>query len=140
MQKTMTHTSAAIEQLTDAIMAWKKGHFASAITLAGAAEEILPAQPDTLFDRLKSRRFPADVNKEFAALSSDERGRHFNGTRNWLKHHIENGPTRNIDNHDAELMIARALHRLLRCGFNVRSSEPEIRFFCEKFLQEEETS
>lgn len=105
---TLTKSVAAMRQTHLAIGALANGDFDAAITLAGAAEELLPEKPD---------------QKVFGTLRDDPSGQEMFGRkqwielinveRNWLKHQTTTfGEELTISAADAAFMIVRAMARL----------------------------
>jgi hypothetical protein len=79
---TITRQEAAAEQIDQSIRLWREGYWASAVTLAGAAEEGLPPpEAQTLFAWL--RLVGANALQIDGAEVADK---HLNRARNWLKH------------------------------------------------------
>jgi hypothetical protein len=126
---------AAQHQIEGAIANFFLGNWPSTITLAGAAEDILP--PNDQFDDLFTiaRKFGPEKfgksEKEIADL--------LNGKRNWLKH--------NNVNHDQDLVFAQedALSMLIRAvtrlqahlapfepGEQISEHIAEFEFWCRK--------
>jgi hypothetical protein len=105
--KPVTKQQAALSQIHGAIAHLHAQEYECAITLAGAAEDLLiHAEPDHLWKVLMQRR-PADHNeKEWAAM--------FNETRNWLKHPTEDlSDERQIDEFETVIMLIRATSKFI---------------------------
>ncbi len=99
---------AAQHQLEGAIANLFLGNWPAAITLAGAAEDILPiveGRSDAF--KLLQLSFSLSYN-----LNESEINAKLNEKRNWLKHKTENlSKTQNFTQADAIVMIIRALSR-----------------------------
>ena len=104
----MTKRDAAAEQIDQAIRLLREGYLASAVTLAGAAEDSMPATSEaTLFHWLKSNGAEVLGVTESAVVS-----KYLNFARDWLKH---DRPEAEIDLAPAEslFMIARAWSKFI---------------------------
>ncbi len=89
------HGVAAEEQITDAIRLFRGGRYASAITLALAAETHLPPTSNpTLFNAFR-RLAPEKIDD-------------LNLVRNWLKHHRD-PPSINLYEFEVVISIVRAM-------------------------------
>ena len=101
----LTKAEAATRQVEGAIEALVRGHFDIAITLAGAAEDMIDS-PDSLFayhrDHLNA--------KELGELE-DKLVPHLNRERNWLKHASGLEPMQ-FGHYSAAFMVARAVTKL----------------------------
>lgn len=99
----MTKREAAVQQIEAAIAAFHAGHFAAAITLAAAAEDMAPAKAGGLWERIRDdpARKELDRKKWVARL---------NETRNWLKHDRADA-TRNLVAVEVGFFIFRAMDR-----------------------------
>jgi hypothetical protein len=100
---TLTRAEAATRQVEAAIEAMMRGRFDVAITLAGAAEDMINREGSLFaFQQAKAKELGID-GKEL----SD----HMNAQRNWLKH---NRPPDSMDFtlYDAGFMVARAVTKL----------------------------
>jgi hypothetical protein len=87
-----------------AIAALVRGHFDIAITLAGAAEEMVDRKGSHLFEFLRDHPNATHVNRK-AWIN------HLNTDRNWLKH--TTGPDRLlVERFSACVLIARAVTKL----------------------------
>ena len=103
--------SAAQEQLTFAIIAFRVGAWATTITLCGAAEECLPkVSQETAFSIYN--RLRADRLSKSGMQANDQPRVNPNFVRNWLKHNGNRPPEIIICEHDASFMIIRAISRL----------------------------
>lgn len=104
----LTKELAAMRQTYFAMEAFKTGDFDVAITLAGAAEELLPEiDGQDVFSRLRNdpRGIELFGDKRWSQLVNLE--------RNWLKHQtIEFGVTITVSAMDAAYMIIRAMAKL----------------------------
>ncbi|MDX8538195.1 hypothetical protein RFM23_11250 [Mesorhizobium abyssinicae] len=99
----MTKQEAAVQQIEAAIAAFHSGQFAVSITLTGAAEDMAPAKPGGLWERILSNR-PPEERKEWVSR--------LNETFYWLKHERPNGgQTRNLVAFEAGLFILRAMDK-----------------------------
>lgn len=120
---------AAIHQLDAAIQEYHRGHIVCAITLAGAAEEILG---DICKRRgLKNALTSATESREFTGLypKSKDRRDLLNQTKNALKHaERDDEDFIEIDEHDTYLIIARAIYNLKLLKLE---QSPLVRGFCE---------
>jgi len=111
---------AAQHQLEAAIAKLFLGNWPAAITLAGAAEDVLPPKSDKadLFSVAKTlgEARHGKTPKEIADL--------LNETRNWLKHDQQNttSPIQDITQEDAVIMVLRAATRF---GAHHAPLEPE---------------
>lgn len=102
-----TKVGAASRQVDVAIDAFEAGDYAVAITLAGAAEGMLPEiETQPLFTLLRDHRDAPARGKEWIAL--------LNAELYWLKHLSEGeiGPIVEIDTNDAAVMLLRALAKI----------------------------
>ncbi len=105
----LTKTEAAQQQLEGAINNFFLGNWACAITLAGAAESMLPPVEgkDDLFETAKSIGLNKLEIGESTAVTL------INKERDWLKHLTTNSPSiMTLQQDDAILMILRAFTRL----------------------------
>lgn len=106
----LTKESGAIRQIEAAIEALEMGRFECAVTLAAAAEGMLPEKPDqALFSGLVDHpKRPAHITrKQFITVLNLE--------RDWLKHATPDFPPEmEITLSDAAFMIIRAMARLDR--------------------------
>jgi hypothetical protein len=106
---TVSKSEAAARQVEGAIEALVRGHFDIAITLAGAAEDMLDRQ-GSLFDyqrdHPRAKELGLEEGTERKALAD-----HMNVERNWLKH---KGPPQSMEFtlYSAAFMIARAVTKL----------------------------
>lgn len=96
----LTKRQAVCAMLERAMVAFDEGDHASALTLAGAAEEAMPPADHTAFQVMRSA-FAASEGGLAAA------GRMLNKERNWLKHYNPDEPTE-IDLKSSLMMIIRA--------------------------------
>jgi hypothetical protein len=95
---------AATRQVEAAIAALVRGHFDIAITLAGAAEEMIDRKGSHLFEFLRDHPSAKPIDKKAWI-------RHLNRDRDWLKH--ASGPDRLlIERFSACVLIARAVTKL----------------------------
>jgi hypothetical protein len=109
----LTRQEAALRQIVEAIHFFRVGRYECAITLAGAAEDMLPRRDNSAFSVLRQMQAPHTVSDSiFGKASPDERGRILNDVRNWLKHNDREPDEREIYRHDAELMIVRAITKI----------------------------
>jgi hypothetical protein len=102
-----TKLGAAVRQLEAAIDAFERGDYAVAITLAGAAEGMLPTIPSQpLFESLRDHPKAPLKGKPWVSVLNRE--------RDWLKHPSEGaiGPVIEIDHIDTAVMLLRALARV----------------------------
>ena len=101
---TLTKTQAATRQVEAAIDALERGDFDVAVTLAGAAEDMIDREGLTLLSFIMN-------HPKVAHLQAKEWRRHLNQTRDWLKH---SGPPDKvvIGLPAAAEMIARAATKL----------------------------
>ena len=110
--RSMTKLDAAYHQLEGAIVSLFLGNWAASITLAAAAEGILPPKTgvDDLFQTAK-KYGPAMYQK-----TETEIGDLLNEKKHWLKHHQTSRPdyksSQDICQVDAVVMVVRALTRL----------------------------
>ena len=109
--KSMTKTEAAQQQLEGAIANLYLGNWACAITLAGAAEDVMPSPPneaDLFTTALK-------LGQEQYHLSSTAIVSMYNEKRNWLKHHQTGNAdlklSQDFRQEDAVIIILRAYTR-----------------------------
>jgi hypothetical protein len=103
----LTKRSGALRQLEAAIDHLYLGHFDIAITLAGAAEGMLPAPDD--IDMFRFLKESTDATDEFG---KPEWMRVLNGHKEWLKHPTIDQPQEITLNWlDAAAMINRAAFR-----------------------------
>ena len=106
---TLSKAEAAARQVEGAIEALVRGHFDIAITLAGAAEDMLD-RPGSLFDyqrdHPRAKKLGLEEDTQRKALAD-----HMNVERNWLKH---KGPPESMEFtlYSAAFMIARAVTTL----------------------------
>jgi len=99
--------TAAQEQLTFGLAAFRVGAWAASISLCGAAEECLPwVDQKTMFDAYREEA--AKLNLDLAAPSELDPNR----IKNWLKHPGSNKQTILVNEDDASFMIWRAITRL----------------------------
>ncbi len=100
---------AAQQQLEGAIFSLFMNNWASAITLAGAAEGIIPKTKGDFIDIVKNS------SSSVFGLSESEIVDFFNSRRNWLKHHQSDHPdfrdTMDFKQEHAVLMIFRAVSK-----------------------------
>jgi hypothetical protein len=103
----ITKQLAALRQINAAILHLHAGEYECAITLAGAAEDLLAdTEPDHLWKVLMQRRPQDHSEKEWAAM--------FNETRNWLKHPTTVlGEERYIDEFETVIMLIRATSKFI---------------------------
>jgi hypothetical protein len=96
---------AAIRQIHAAIFHFRRKQYECAVTLAGAAEDLLgDTEPDHLWKVLMQRKPQDRSEREWAAM--------FNETRNWLKHPTDNlGSERYIDEFETVIMLIRAVSK-----------------------------
>jgi len=96
---------------------------AAAVTLAGAAEELVGA-------RLGAGAASRVLSANFAALSgltrSDVADQHLNKTRNWLKHDRPPATLETALEMDAVIMIVRALSNLAAVDRSMPSEGPRF--------------
>jgi hypothetical protein len=103
---TITKVEGAIRQIEAAIRALVSGDFDVAITLAGAAEDMVEQPKSHLF------KFFLD-SPELQQFDKALRISVLNRERDWLKHVTPDGPlTLTIQCGDAAFMIARALSKI----------------------------
>jgi hypothetical protein len=100
--------TAAMRQTNLAILAHKAGDLDAAITLAGAADGLLPEKPSQLiFSRLR------DNPQALAEHDKKEWVQILNYERDWLKHATPHlGPEITLTSLDAGFMIIRAMAKL----------------------------
>lgn len=105
--KPVTKQLAAVRQINAAILHLHAQEYECAITLAGAAEDLLgDTEPNHLWKVLMQRRPQDHSEKEWATM--------FNATRNWLKHPTENlGDQRHIDEFETVIMLIRATSKFI---------------------------
>ena len=103
----ITKQQAALRQINAAILHLHAGEHECAITLAGAAEDLLgDTEPDHLWKVLMTRKPQGHSEKEWATM--------FNETRNWLKHPTETlGDERSIDEFETVIMLIRATSKFI---------------------------
>jgi hypothetical protein len=100
----ISKADGAARQIDAAIEALQKGDFDIAITLAGAAEDMIGT--DGLFHILqKSPR-----RKELGLIEAE--WKIWNNERNWLKHQINEPPALHLTWFPAAIMIVRAASKL----------------------------
>lgn len=101
---TVTKSEAATRQIEAAIDALRRGDFDIAITLAGAAEDMIDRDSNYLFAFLRDSDRVSDVpTKDWIRV--------LNAERDWLKH--SSGPdTLTIEKEAAFIMVARAASKL----------------------------
>jgi len=118
----MTKAEGATKQVLAAIEALKKGDFAVAITLAGAAEGMLEGDGKDVFQALVKAPDVENRKKWIATL---------NGERDWLKHVKKEDKRKELEisSRDAGFMIARAASK-------IDTWPPEIEEFKTWFLKE----
>ena len=104
---TLTKVEAAVRQTEAAIEAFKRGDFDIAVTLAGAAEDMLPEKNDNAFAVMRDSPGRPEPHSKKELISE------LNLRRDWLKHE---GPpyTLVIGREDAASMIVRAISKLDR--------------------------
>lgn len=105
----LTKAMGAGVQIEGALDAFDSGNWAAVVTLAGAAEDMLPEIPEQPFWRTIRDHpgVPPNMPKrEWIAM--------LNAERNWLKHAEEGpvGPVLTVTDRDAAYMILRALAKL----------------------------
>lgn len=115
----LTKLDAAINQIMAAIEMLLRGRYECAITLAGAAEGMLPRTPQSLHALHLEAPLPDElVDHEFAAFTRSQRNAFLNRERDWLKHANPSHPASvTIGRIDAESMIVRALSELPEVDF-----------------------
>jgi hypothetical protein len=115
-KRPITKQQAALRQINAAISHLHVGEYECAITLAGAAEDLLgDTEPGHLWKVLMQRRPNDHSEKEWAAM--------FNETRNWLKHPTENlGDARHIEEFEAVIMLIRATSKFM-ARYNNKASK-----------------
>ena len=101
----LSKADAAIRQVGAAIDALERGDFDVAITLAGAAEDMID-RAGSLFAYHRDHPKAKELG-----IENEELRDHMNKERNWLKH--KSGPdTMDITCYSAAFMIARAVTKL----------------------------
>jgi hypothetical protein len=105
-KRIVTKEDAAKAQLERAIKCYRERDWICALTLAGAAEEILPrGKTLDLFVAVVTSLGRHGLEKKLAITV-------FNSKRNWLKHATESDPgPKKIGPADAAIMIVRAMTR-----------------------------
>ena len=111
--RTMTKVQAAQQQLEGAIANLFLGNWACAVTLSGAAENVMP-KPDKENDLFCVAQ---KVSSEKHNMKSKDMIAMFNEKRDWLKHHQTGTPqykaAQDFSQEDAVIMILRAYTRFL---------------------------
>lgn len=110
----LSKLDAAIRHIEAAIAAFEAGHFDIAITLAGAAEGMLPRLEHSLFDRLLNSPRVAGVDRKKLVAE-------LNGTRDWLKHVTADKPqVIEVPEAEALFLITRAMSHVPPDDWNTR--------------------
>jgi hypothetical protein len=133
----VTKRNAALRQIVVAIDLLQKGLYDCAITLAGAAEGMIPNNEHGVHLQLLSAQIPEELQSTFyAAFDRTERNTFWNTARDWLKHLTPTlPPDLQIGRHDAEFMIVRALTKLNPVPEEIPESDlPPLVWFYQSFL------
>jgi len=108
----LTKVDAAFNQIMAAIEMLLRGRYECALTLAGAAEEMLPETPQSAFGWLRETPVPDELlDHDYAAFNEKMRATFWNTERNWLKHDKQPNVMK-VRRLDAKTMIARAVTHL----------------------------
>ena len=127
----MSQTLAAIDML-------RAGRYECAVTLAGAAEAMLPTSPRALHAILMTLSVPDELSQtSYAELDPKGRNAFWNAERDWLKHSGPDHPDQwQIHRRDAESMIVRALTKVLSAITAIPPSAlPALRWFYRSYVE-----
>ena len=128
--RTLSKVEAARQQLEGAIANLFLGNWACAITLAGAAEDMLPAVEgkEDLYGVAKS------IGSNHFQMTGKETHDFLNDQLIWLKHKTVNKPTtKKFQQDDAIIMIIRGLTRLKS---TIEKTSPNMDLFVEWISKE----
>ena len=110
----LTKNEAALRQTMAAIEMYLQGRYECAVTLAGAAEGMVPKSENSMHQAHLTREVPESLkHTEYATFDKTGRNRFWNTQRDWLRHTGDfHPPSMTIMKLDAESMISRAITHL----------------------------
>jgi hypothetical protein len=131
----LTKNEAALRQTMAAIEMYLQGRYECAVTLAGAAEGMVPKSENSMHQAHLTREVPESLrHTEYAALDKTGRNRFWNEQRDWLKHTGDSHPpSMSIIKLDAESMISRAITHL-PAEIIMDEHKPIFRAFFESYI------